>query len=596
MSTPNDASLGSIEEIDQFESIRLFVECARSVKPSFVLDERNAASVVGICNRLDGIPLAIKLAAGEVTAIEPDEILDRLNDRFSLLQSANRSLPARQRTLHAAIDWSFELLNEQERTFFAAISAFQESWTLKHVESVLASLGMNAYALLKRLIDKSLIQVVQSNESTRYRLLESIKEFAASKLAALEIQKQIQDAHAAYFANLVVTHAERTRGPDKASALDAIDAEYPNVRAALQSLTEQMPEYAAQAASALMAYWTTRGYWKDAEVALTKLLSRRDELSSQALGDVLLGLGYLLWLRGEYDAAESMLDEALQVLEPAADRARLASAYSHLGIVADLKQDIASASARHQRALEIRREMNDLSGVAASLNNLGLLSMKAGDYNAAEEQYEESLQIDRELGDDVGLALSGINLGLVSHHKGDLQKAASSLASSIELLERLDDRRHIAIARNNLSMVLLDLRDLDRARTSSELARLELAALGDKFGLATALEGAAQIALACNDWSLAAANAKQALSMRQEIGDVAGVLESAETVCLAAAAAGKRSEAEQLIQACEGARAKHLLKRPPRMQARLRSLTAGSDAQHPTDVEVAEIVERALKL
>jgi len=507
----------------RYEAVRLFAERAAAVATAFAVSEANAPAVARLCRRLDGIPLALELAAARVRSLSVQEIDARLGDRFRLLTGGSRTALPRQQTLRALIDWSYDLLTEAERLLLRRLSVFAGGWTLDAAEAVCSGAdGFHAgegiedwevLDLLTGLVDKSLVVADVSEGSggggggTRYRLLETVRQYARDRLAEGGAGEAVRRRHRDFFLALAEEAKANLQGPEQAGWFDVLETEHDNLRAALEWCLEgedrdgdeeeegggaqrngvSSAEAGLRLAGALWPFWGVRGHLYEGRrrcaAALSRPGARRrtkaradaltgagglarrqgDYAPAQALleeglairreiGDKrdtyssLFALGQLAFDQGDYASARSCFEETLAIRREAGDRHGVASSLDCLGSVAFEQGDYASAQALLEGSLAIYRELGDRHGVASSLNALGLVTQEQGDYASARSCFEECLAIDRELGDKQGMSGSFINLGDLARKEGDHGASRSFLAEGLRLCRELGDRRYTAPA------------------------------------------------------------------------------------------------------------------------------------------------------
>ncbi len=532
---PNLASLTSTEQLTTFEAVQLFVERAILAQPDFTLTERNAPAAARIVAQLDGIPLAIELAAVLTKPLSVAEIAVRLRDRFRLLTGGSRTDATRHQTLKAAMDWSYELLTSAEQTLLRRLSVFRGGFTAEAVEGVCApgAEPQEPFALLTRLIEKSLVMRDPLEDLTRYRLLETVREYAHHRLEESGEEPVIRLQHRDWYLAL----AERPGSELKVHNevwFDRLEAEHDNLRAAFEfSLTTDDAEVALRLGTALWRFWHIRGYWTEGRQRLEAALSvatqaapglrakalhaagmlaqrqgdyeratalSRESLSLQrTLGEVhgiatsLTTLGNIAYIQGNYTSAWELHEESLRYGREAENKLDIAGSLHNLALVADHRGDYQRATALGRESLELFRQVGDKHGVASTLHLLGLLASDQADYAAARALSEESLAIHRELGHKMGIAAALSNLGLVARERGDYETARALYEESLAIRRELGQKQGIAELLRSLGRVAW--REGDRGRAAS-LFKESLAmskGLGDRAGIAGCLEGLAGV-------------------------------------------------------------------------------------------------------
>ncbi len=445
---PRHLPLGQarIAAITQCESVQLFSERATALQPHFAITENNAPALAQICYRLDGIPLAIELAAVRVKVLSVEQIASKLDDCFRLLTGGSRTALPRQQTLRALIDWSYDLLNEHEQALLCRLSVFVGGWTLEACEQVAAEDGAEAWDtldLLSALADKSLVVCEEVRGETRYHLLETIRQYAREKLAASGQQEAVCKRHRDYFLMLAEEARPKLRGASQAATLSLLETELDNLRAALNFCCEDADsaEYGLRMAAALWRVFLTRGYLAEERAYLSVLLNRPEARTpTRARADALNGAGNLAQLQGEMEQARVFHEESLEIQRILGDRKGLAAALCNLGLLAQEQGDPERAMDLQQESLALYRDMDDRQGIARALGNLGLLAQEANDSARSRELHEESLLLRRELNDTHGTAIALCNLGLTALQQGDGEYAYTCLGECLTVCRSLEEK------------------------------------------------------------------------------------------------------------------------------------------------------------
>ncbi|MDQ3978126.1 MAG: tetratricopeptide repeat protein [Actinomycetota bacterium] len=470
------------------EAVRLFAERGRAADPRFASDEEAIGAVV---DRLDGIPLAIELAAARLPVLSVAEIASRLEDRFSLLTAGARTAPARQQTLRAAVDWTYEALREDERQLLQRLSVFAGSFTLAAVERIAALPGV--LDLLDSLVRRSLIVV---EGGPRFRMLETIRSYAAEKLEA-------PDA-AATRARLLQWAVELTEeaehfldGPEQADWLERLEAELANLRVALSVRSEEAEDdRPLRLATSLARFWEVRGHYEEGRRVLRQLLGEaRPATPADLRARAQYAAGVLAQRQGDHPAARSRYEESLALRRRTGDRYGVAVALHGLASLAALERDLATATTLYRETAALARELGQPSLLAAALTNLGWCAHTGGEFAAAQAWYDEALAVRRELGDDHGVALVLAHLGDLGYQRGDYEAAASLHAESLALRTRLGDRSGRADSLATLGHLALQSGDLTTARTYLHESLALRREVGDRAALPAALCNAADLAV-----------------------------------------------------------------------------------------------------
>jgi non-specific serine/threonine protein kinase len=505
LEVPSTASPG--EELDPvalqaIPSVRLFLERAAAALPTFHLTSANRAAVVRLCQALDGIPLALELAAGRLRMLSLDQLIERLDDRFRLLAGGSRTALARHRTLGAVLDWSHALLSEDERVLFRRLSLFLGGFTLESAEAVASGDPLpqaQVLQVLSELVDKSLVTVSHADPArVRYGLLETVAHYARQRLIesgeADRIRRQLRD----YFLRLVDQAGDRLlRGPDQEMWFWRIGQEYANLRA-LMSFAEASdePQVIARVASRLWPFWWTHGNVAEGRRWLEMVLPQDDGFDDDLRAGVLHAAGRLMALQGDAGRAREVLQANLEVCRRIGDPPRIAEALTGLGVVASNLQDYGQADRLWAEALTIYESLDDRWGVARASNNLGDLRVYRGEYAAAIGHLEKAARLFGELRSALGESIALINLGRALLLLGETERAGAHFLQSLGIKTSLADKEGIAWNLEGLAGVAGASGKIDRA------ARL--------FGAAEALRRTISIPLPAPDLPVYAGIVSQA--------------------------------------------------------------------------------------
>jgi predicted ATPase/class 3 adenylate cyclase/DNA-binding CsgD family transcriptional regulator len=461
------AELPAPNRLAAFESVQLFAERAALHRQGFAVDDANAAAVASVCVRLDGIPLAIELAAARLGSLSVPEISSRLDQRFRLLTGGSRTALPRHQTLRAMIDWSYDLLNPDERMVADRLCVFAGGWTLAAAEAVAAAGGTGAWQVLDQLaalVDKSLVQADEINGSTRYRLLETVRHYTAERLAlraGAELDRT-RAAHRDYYLALVETADRHLRGPDEASWLDQLELEFDNIRAALAfSVADpDHPESGLRLATGLRWFCYLRGHSGEVVEALNVLLKRpAAQQPTRTRAQALIASCHLLIRFGDDSALASLADEAITIARALADDAVTADALAQLCWFRFEHGELPAALAQIDEAVTLARTSGDPRLIAYVLGHRAVFASEAGDLDAAFADQQEILTLARATGDNYRLANTLANLGVDEIAAGDLPAARAHLAEAIVLADALRYQHLSDGVRENMGFV--DLIDDD---------------------------------------------------------------------------------------------------------------------------------------
>ncbi|HLF87421.1 MAG TPA: tetratricopeptide repeat protein [Anaerolineales bacterium] len=491
MSIPDPRHLPPFDELLQYDAIRLFVERALISWSAFPFTPATAPFVAEICQQLDGIPLAIELAAVRVNALPVEKIAERLDYRFRVLTRGSRTALPRHQTLLALVDWSYDLLEEAERALLQRLSVFSGGWTLEAAEAICAvnpegepySLDihpMDMLDLLTRLVDKTLVQVPEvRGENTRYRLLETIRQYARQKLRAAGEEHLTSESHGRFFLNLVIEANLMLKSPEQKTWTARLRAEQDNIRAAYTWWLQTNPANAVQMAGLLGRYWDRQGFYTEGRETLAKALSVADTVPA------LFKIKALKWASG----------------------------------LAMRQSNFKKATTQAEEGLILARELDDRVNMAAFLNVLGLITSGEGNDRAARNYMEESVAVQRELGNPWGLAISLGNLSNITRAMGDAQKALEYMQECIKISHELGDMHLIASNLDGLAECYIDLDELETAKPHLEEALHIQKELGDQQGQAYSLSDMGIVAWLQKDYVLAQDFHEKSLVIRREIGD-----------------------------------------------------------------------------
>lgn len=489
-----------IETLTESEAICLFVERARFNNPMFSVTEENVTAVAQICRRLDGLPLAIELVAVWLNNISTLQIASRLEDHFWILTRGHRGVAARQQALSTAIDWSYNLLSEEERRLFNRLSVFVGGFMLEAAEQVGAGEKVQAYDildLLARLVDKSLVKAeVGSQGEMRYRLLETLRRYGKEQLAAIGETAAIRRAHAMYYLAVAETAEPNLQGPEQTTWQERLEKEFDNFRTALYwALDARESEYGLRLAGALERFWWLRGHLSEGRQWLEQTLGQGGVVPGLVCAKAFLGVGVLAYRQGDLVTSRTYLEKSLAAYRGSTDEAGIANSLYYLGVVTFIQDDSTAAHVLFTQSLDVYRELKDRRGIAEALIGLGAVAMHQNEFVAAHDLYEESLNLFRGLGHKPGVANAANELGMVARLQGDLEAALSLLQESLAICKELGYKEGVARALSNLGSVALDQGDYFVAHHCFEEGLQIAKELGAKEGIAYLLEGCASLAV-----------------------------------------------------------------------------------------------------
>lgn len=471
LATPPLGHAPTMIEVAAAPAARLFVACAGACAPGFALTEANAAAVAAICRRLDGLPLALELAAAWIRLLPPARLLTRLDRALPLLTDGARDLPARQQTLRGTIAWSHDLLTDDARVLFRRLAAFAGGWTIAAAEVVCADEAMPATTVLAAtaaLLDQSLLQRVPDAHSgvagtpadaeaePRLALLETIREYATERLAASGEEATVRARHAAHFLALADAGAAALAGTGDAGILDRLDGEIDNLRAALGwALGGGEGVTALQLAGALGRFWYTRGLWTEGRQWLAAALRHREDAPPAVVARALLGAGHLALVQGEAAAGAALCEEGLVLYRGLGQSQGVASALVLLGRATQARGDAARAHALLGESLARFEELGDARGIVSVLMILGLGVQDSGDEARTRALLESGLARLRTLGATWGLPGGLIALGWLAFRQGDVAAARAHFAEARTRARRCGERVMVGAALHSLGLLAL---------------------------------------------------------------------------------------------------------------------------------------------
>ncbi len=448
LSFPDSEKLPSPGQLTRFEAVQLFVDRACLRKPGFVVTPANAASVAKVCHRLDGIPLAIELAAARVRVLSVEQIAERLDDRFRLLTEGSRTGLPHHQTLRMTMDWSYELLSKPEAALLRRLSVFAGGFSLEAVEAVCADELVDSREildLLQHLIDKSTVVSEDHGEAVRYRLLETVRQYGQERLDETSELPPLKRNHMEFF----LAFAEKSepnlqgagQGSGQAEWLDRLEADHDNLRTALEgALAQKDAPLAVKLAGALWRFWEVRGYLSEGRGFLKQALAVGNDAASSARAKALDGAGRLSWRQGDFQDAKQLFAESLGLWRTAGDKAGEANSLHGSARAAVNLGDYASAQTSCEESLEIQRQLHDKQGIATAINTLGEVARSQQGFAQAEKYYTESLAIFREIGDTAASISMVHNLAYTALNQGDQKKAEALFLEALTLARDLKDQ------------------------------------------------------------------------------------------------------------------------------------------------------------
>ncbi len=438
LSLPDSKLLPAIEQLTQYEAIQLFVQRAALVQPNFVISNDNAHHIAGICIRLDGIPLAIELAAARIRTLSVENIAEHLDDRFRLLTGGSRTALEHQQTLRATLDWSYNLLSDAEKLLLGRLSVFVGGWTLEAAEQVCGDEGseFDVLDLLTHLTEKSLVALAGS----RYHMLETTRQYALEKRRESGEEESVQNNHLAYFLQFARNAEPQLIGPDQAEWLNHLEREHDNFRSALRWCMESgKGEEAAQMSGALGMFWFKHSHYSEGRHFFADILERAWSISDRAQVKAWRFAGDLAFWQGDVAEARRIYTENMERAQNLGDQTGIAYTLHNLANVTFEEGDAEEAMALNKRSISLSRDIDAFWVLAMAQLALGYQEHAIGNLPRAEELYQESLRHCRQLGEKWGMALILTNLGMIFHSNGDMPAAKRMFLESLDLAHELGD-------------------------------------------------------------------------------------------------------------------------------------------------------------
>jgi len=492
LAVPDAQQFLTIEELKGFESARLFADRASNRHAGFELTSENATAVAQVCAKLDGIPLAIELAAATIGMLSAEQISERLGHSLKLLTGGDRTADHRHQTLRAALDWSYELLSEPEQVLFRRVGAFAGGFTLEAAESVGAGGGIeeeDILDLLSKLVEKSLVVAEEDWETgARHRLLEPVRQYAREKLRVSWEAEAVRRRHNEFFLALAEEAELELSGPRQAEWLDRLETEHDNLRAALSWALEREIDLGPQMAGALCRFWHTRGYLSEGRRYLEEAVARSDVVPATVRAKALDGLGWIAEPQGDYERARVAYEESLELYRSSNDKSGVANTLGDLGSLALDRGDYEQATSLLEESVTLHRDLGSKEEVVGVLNGLGVLASAKGDREQSISLFSEALALSRGAGNVGRNAVSLGNLGITMLVHGDTKQATVLLEESLGLLQDVGDSSNIAIGLMYSALAALIRGDHERVKALSEESMKLLQKAEDKQHIADCLE------------------------------------------------------------------------------------------------------------
>lgn len=567
LALPEATSPLPVEELADYPAIALFLQRATAIKPDFDVTAATIQTIVAICRRLDGLPLAIELAAARIKLFSPQALLQRMIHPLAILTGGTQNAPERHLTLRNTIAWSYHLLNAVEQQLFRRISVFSGGCTLEAIEALYISYPDRSELVLDgvtSLIDKSLLLQTGQGDEPRVMMLETIREYAVEMLNTSGEEQSVRQAHATYYVALAEKSEQELGGPRQAIWLERLEGEHDNLRAAMNwtlkqdgNDEERHIELALRLGGALRRFWQMHGHLDEGQIFLAQALATSDgvEVSSRARARALIAAGTLASTQNDYDRTETYCRQSLALFRELGDQQGTALSLYLLSVVPWMKGDSIAARSMTQEALALFREMGDKERVAWSLSTLGLLDAQEGKYDSARIFHEESLAAHRELGDKRGIAVSLLYLAqLLFVSQGDQAALRSLLEESLSLFTDLGEKEGIANSYSLAGQISLNQGDLAAARLQTEESILLYREMGHRKALAESLAILARVRATQGEKSAALSLYEESLAIARELNHSSLIASCLEGLAQVVSTQGKSWWAALLLGAAESLR------------------------------------------
>lgn len=530
----------SLAELQQYPAVQLFLERLRLVQPDFKLTEENGLVIAEICSRLDGLPLALELAAGRLKFFSPKVMLERLNEAMlKMLSGGARDLPDRQQTLRNTLEWSYNLLEPAEQLLFRWLAVFVGGSSLEAIEAVCSSVSADAdvFELVTSLVDKSLLRQVSAVEldpssklvETRFKMLETVRDYALIQLSQSNELETARQQYALYYLHFFEQAEQYLQKSEQAEWLARLELEHANLLTILDWLltvkgqpNAERIELGLRLAKTLWLFWSIRGYNAEGRNWLTAAIEQARSVNLANTIDfakALNGLGHMARALGDYTTAQASYTESLDLFRKLNNLPGLAASLNNLGIIGILTSDYVSARRYFGESLELRRELGDKDGIPRCLNNLGVTATQLGDYQAARDYFRESLDLSYEIGNKNLSATCLLNLGEVSMNLREFAEAKSYTEQGLQIDHELGDKNGLANCYNNLAEICVMQQKYDEAEIYYKEAQTLHEELDDKYSLAAMWESRSSLFIQRGDLAEAHRLLQTGLNVSSKVKD-----------------------------------------------------------------------------
>lgn len=566
LGVPDLTHLPAVDALGGYSAVALFLERGRAIQPDLTLTPQNARAIAQICVRLDGLPLAIEMAAARVKSMTPEALARRLDDQLGLLTAGSRDVPERQRTLRSAIAWSFDLLEPAEQGLFRKLAVFAGGCTGDAAQAVCGvDLEINVIEGLGALVDKSLLRHgSQPDGASRFSMLESLREFGLEELAAARELETVQSRHAAYFMTLANQAEAHGHGNQESIWLETLEREHANVQAALGwCLDIGSIALGLRGATAVSWFWNLRGHWSVGRGWLERLLEAYGTVPGTLRADGLRALGNLLWHQAEYERAQDMLQQSLAEYRRLGDTTGVRNVLYLLCKVLQWREEYAKADEAGQEGLSLSRKLNDEAGISEGLGALACVAVNRGDYEAAIASFHEALRIVQKLGLERDRGIILYCLGRAVLYQGHVDQASECFEECLSIFHEIDAKWDIGRTVVRLGDLAALRGDVDSAARLYEEGLARLRELDDTRWATRPIQGLATLALGRGDHQQGHALLKEGLRLCVESGAKYETIDCLESAATLATAVGKADLAARLCGAVESLRDAISAPRPP---------------------------------
>jgi predicted ATPase len=544
--------------------VQLFVDRAQAVLPEFQVTEANAAAVAELCAGLEGLPLSLELAAARSGTLTPAQMVASLDERLALLVTRNNYRPERHRSMRAALECSVELLPLELRSFLSQLSVFRGGWTLEAAEEVCPE--PLAAEPLAQLRDASLLVAATHGDPLRFRLLETMREFAAEPLTP-EAQAGLRQRHAHYYLALAQRADRELEGPAQALWLDRLEADLDNFRTAFTWGLEAEPVLALDLAVALVHFFDLRGHWREGRALLERALPHLGQAPAALQSKALVQAGWLSYLQGDQEVGRERLESALTLSRQQGERRLTLMTLYGLAHLARTQERFEEARDLHEQGLALGRELGDSLAVARALDGLGDIAAAQQDYAQARRLYQESLEINRQMGSPRSVALGLGFLGDVEAAQGNRAAAERLYLESLELFREVGDKHSVASHLTRLGNLALRQGDLPGARARLEESLAGMRELGAQTGIANVLYHLGEVAVVQGDDRTARACLEESLEIQRQVGQTRALIAPLELLAEVALRQGEPASAVRHLGTAAALRSAHSDPLPERDQA-----------------------------